>query len=179
MDANWHWSQSLCRVLTLSYRAMEPGREAKSGNDATIQILRVPVDRVIALRHAVLREGLPREAAVFEGDDDPAAVHLAAVEGDLVVGCATLHASRWEGQPAWQLRGMAVAEGYRNAGIGGRLVQVIVQHVATETPGRMLWANARVPAARFYQKLGWEIVSDVFEIPTAGPHVRIIRRGER
>lgn len=157
---------------------MESDGQAKSGKDPAIQIRRVPAERIIDLRHTVLREGLPREAAAFEGDDDPAAVHLAAVDGDRVVGCATLHASRWEGRPAWQLRGMAVADGYRNAGIGGQLVQFILDHVAKATPGRLLWANARVPAARFYQKLGWEIVSEVFEIPTAGPHVRIIRRGE-
>jgi predicted GNAT family N-acyltransferase len=156
---------------------MNDQKGPKSANGSEIRIERVRVDRIVDLRHGVLRQGLPREAAVFEGDQDPAAVHVAAIAGDAVVGCATLHPSRWEDQPAWQLRGMAVAEAYRNGGIGGELVRAILEHVDAETPGRTVWANARVPAARFYQKLGWEIVSDVFEIPTAGPHVQIIRRG--
>lgn len=156
---------------------MSDDRGRKTANGFAIRIERVPVDRIIDLRHVVLREGLPREAAIFEGDESPAAVHVAAIAGEAVVGCATLHPSRWEDQPAWQLRGMAVADGYRNAGIGGELVRAVLEHVNAQTPGRIVWANARVPAARFYQKLGWAIVSDVFEIPTAGPHVRIVRRG--
>lgn len=156
---------------------MNDERGRKTANGSQIRIERVGVDRIIDLRHVVLRQGLPREAAIFEGDHQAAAVHVAAIAGEAVVGCATLHPSCWEDQPAWQLRGMAVAEAYRDRGVGGELVRAILQHVDTETPGRTVWANARVPAARFYQKLGWEIVSDVFEIPTAGPHVRIVRRG--
>lgn len=155
---------------------MNDGRAPKWKDEPAVRIERVPVDRIIDLRHVVLRQGLPRDAAVFDGDHSPDAFHVAAIAGDDVVGCATLHPSRWEDQPAWQLRGMAVADGYRSAGIGGQLVAVIFEHVDTQTPGRVLWANARTPAARFYQRLGWEIVSEVFEIPTAGPHVRIVRR---
>ncbi|HEY2586466.1 MAG TPA: GNAT family N-acetyltransferase, partial [Tepidisphaeraceae bacterium] len=91
------------------------------------------MDRIIDLRHIVLRQGMPREAAIFDGDHDPTAVHVAAIAGDAVVGCATLHLSRWEDQPAWQLRGMAVAEGYRDSGIGGELVRAVLEHVDTET----------------------------------------------
>lgn len=140
-----------------------------------VRIERVPVDRIIDLRHAVLRQGLPREAAVFEGDQGPDAMHWAAIdESDRVVGCATLHPSAWEGEPAWQLRGMAVAKGVRSQGVGGRLVAALLEWVGSQTPGRVVWANARVPAVRFYQRLGWRVVSEVFEIPTAGPHVKIV-----
>jgi predicted GNAT family N-acyltransferase len=148
-------------------------------NDPGIQIERVSVDRIIDLRHVVLRQGLPRGAAIFDGDRAPEAVHVAAMgDGERVIGCATIHPSRWEDQPAWQLRGMAVAEGHRSVGIGAALVGAILEQVDRQTPGRTIWANARVPAARFYQRLGWEIVSDVFDIPTAGPHVRIVHRGK-
>ena len=41
---------------------------------------------------------------------------------------------------------------------------------------RLLWCNARVPAMGFYQKLAWQVVSDEFHIPTAGPHVKMVRR---
>ena len=40
----------------------------------------------------------------------------------------------------------------------------------------MLWANCRTPAAVFYSKAGWIKVSDEFEIPTAGPHFKMVRR---
>jgi len=41
---------------------------------------------------------------------------------------------------------------------------------------RLLWCNARVPAVGFYESLGWRVVSERFEIPTAGPHVKMVRR---
>ena len=143
-----------------------------------LRLCRVELDRIIDLRHDVLRQGMPREAAVFDGDRDPAARHYAALEQEQLIGCVTLHPSRWDSEPAWQLRGMAVAEGYRSRGIGRRLLEFIDCELA-DSPVTLLWCNARVPALAFYRKLGWAVVSDVFDIPTAGPHVRMTRRIER
>ena len=42
-------------------------------------------------------------------------------------------------------------------------------------PSASFGAMLRVPAERFYHRLGWKTVSEVFEIPTAGPHVRMTR----
>jgi hypothetical protein len=50
-----------------------------------------------------------------------------------------------------------------------------LEHDLADGPVRQLWCNARVPAANFYRKLGWQVVSEVFEIPTAGPHVRMTK----
>ena len=143
-----------------------------------LHLCRVELDRIIDLRHAVLRQGLPREAAIFDGDRDPAARHYAAFDEEQLVGCATLHPSRSESEPAWQLRGMAVAEQSRSHGIGRRLLEFIDCELA-DSPVTLLWCNARVPASAFYRKLGWDIVSDVFVIPTAGPHVRMTRQIKR
>ncbi len=41
---------------------------------------------------------------------------------------------------------------------------------ARKKGAQILWCNARVSAAEFYRKLGYEIVSDEFEIPHIGPH---------
>ncbi len=40
----------------------------------------------------------------------------------------------------------------------------------------LVWCNARVVAVPFYAKQGWEIVSEVFDIPTVGPHRAMLRR---
>jgi GNAT superfamily N-acetyltransferase len=141
----------------------------------SIQFERVAVEEILDLRYDVLRAGLPREAANFPGDDDPKTVHLAARDGDVVVGCATVLVNQWENQPACQLRGMAVDPAYQKRGVGRRLL-VEIERVAVEHTVSLIWANARMPAAGFYQKNGWEIVSEMFEIPTAGPHFKMIRR---
>jgi GNAT superfamily N-acetyltransferase len=148
-------------------------------SSCSIEVKPVAVDTIVDLRHLVLRQGLPREAALFDGDLDPTSLHLAAIEGGCVVGCVTLHVSPWQQQPAWQLRGMAVAPGRQKSGIGRALLERVDEHVAADPIRKMLWCNARVPAARFYQKLGWEIVSEMFEIPTAGPHFKMIKRGPK
>jgi GNAT superfamily N-acetyltransferase len=129
---------------------------------------------VVDLRHAILRAGLPRETAIFPGDDDPEALHVVAEASDgRTVGCVTLHPSTWNGEPAWQLRGMATDPAVRGSGVGRALLDYLDQHIRSRSHVRHVWCNARVPAAGFYRRAGWRVESEVFEIPTAGPHVRM------
>lgn len=144
---------------------------------SAITIERVRVEQMIDLRHGVLRAGFPRESANFPGDHDAQTVHLAAKNGEKIVGCATVLANEWNGQRACQLRGMAVDPAYQRRGVGRQMLEE-VDRIAAERGARILWANARKPAAEFYRKYGWEIVSEEFEIPTAGPHFKMVRRLE-
>ena len=153
---------------------------------------------IVDLRWRILRAGLPREEAIFPGDELPTSLHYAAVEPapdedgrqandggngrrsdggvPVVVSCATLHLEPWEGERAYRLRGMATADGRRGLGLGRVLLELAVADVRRETPVRLLWCNARTPALAFYRRQGWEARSDVFDIPTAGPHVRMTKR---
>jgi ribosomal protein S18 acetylase RimI-like enzyme len=139
------------------------------------QVRRVGLDEVVDLRHVVLRDGLPRCEAIFPGDESPSSRHYGAFENSRLVGCVTLHVSAWEHNPAWHLRGMAVAADARSLGIGRSMIEMMERDL-DDSPIRQLWCNARVPASGFYEKLGWQIVSGQFEIPTAGPHVRMTRK---
>jgi N-acetylglutamate synthase-like GNAT family acetyltransferase len=138
-----------------------------------IQIQRVEVGEILDLRYDVLRAGLPRSAANFPGDSEPTTVHIAAKESGKVIGCATVLLNHWNGEAACQLRGMAIDPVRQRAGIGAQILAE-VQGVAREKGVKLVWANARKPAAEFYRKHGWEIVSGEFEIPTAGPHYKMI-----
>src|SRR4051794_14552773 len=112
-------------------------------------IRRVGPQDVIDLRHVVLRAGLPRETAIFPGDDDPSARHYGAYDGDRLLGCVTLHLNNWLEAPAWQLRGMAVAEGLRVQVVGKALIEFLEADIR-QMKVQQLWCNARVPAAKFY-----------------------------
>src|ERR1700722_2649149 len=138
--------------------------------EPTILVRPVEVERIIDLRHRVLRQGLPREAAVFAGDSAPGSIPFAALLEEAVVGCATLHESSFEGQPAFQLRGMAVDPAHQRRGVG-RLLLEEAHRLAGSKP---IWANCRTPAVPFYQRFGWRIISDEFVIETAGPHFRMV-----
>ena len=143
-------------------------------NPQPFQIRRADVAALLALRHAILRAGLPADSARFEGDDEPTAIHLAVERDGQIIGCCTLIRRPFEGQPAWQLRGMAVDGSVQRSGVGEALLREVDRIVrASETP--RLWCNARAPASGFYGKNGWIEVGRVFEIPTAGPHIRMLR----
>ena len=134
----------------------------------------VDLDAIFALRWAILRPGFPREAAEFDGDHDPATLHAGAftAAGDCI-GCALAMLNELDARPAYQLRGMATRPDWQRRGVGRALLAHIQQHIAEHTPVRQLWCNARVEAVGFYERQGWRIISDVFEVPTVGPHHRM------
>jgi len=148
-----------------------------------IQIRRVDVEKILDLRHRILRAGLPPEAARFEGDEAPTTLHWAAFaldaagrEGGRAIGCLSLMLNSLDAEPAWQLRGMAVDGPQQRNGLGRTLLARAEEAAASEGKAGWLWCNARVPAAGFYQKQGWTTISEVFEIPAAGPHVKMSKK---
>ena len=130
---------------------------------------------IVDLRHVVLRQGLGRDAAIFEGDELPTSHHFAAFADGKCVGCATFHLNQWEGEPAYQLRGMATAPELRSGGIGTELLRLGEETLRAEGPIRQLWCNARTPALNFYKKQGWTALGEEFFIPTAGPHFKMTK----
>ena len=140
-----------------------------------VRIAPATLGDIVDLRHAVLRQGLPREAAIFEADDAPTTHHFAAMANGTCVGCATFHLNEYNGDVAWQLRGMATDPKFRGQGIGRQLLLMAEETLTRTSPVRQLWCNARTPALDFYKKMGWQVVSHQFEIPTAGPHFRMTK----
>jgi GNAT superfamily N-acetyltransferase len=136
-----------------------------------VTVRRATTAEILPLRHAVLRPGLPPAAARFDGDDEPATVHVAALDaaGD-VVGCASLMRRPLDGVDAWQLRGMATRPDRVRQGIGARVLAHAVAAARDAGGPRLLWCNARLAAVPFYRSQGWAVVSGVFEIPGVGPH---------
>lgn len=146
----------------------EPGRP--------IPVLaRVAADRIRSLRLEVLRPGMPAESAHFDGDAADTTLHLAALVGTQVVACASYMRTPFAGEPAYQLRGMATHPSWRGERLGSRLLDY-AEALLRDDPIRLRWCNARTSAIGFYVKQGWTVVSDEFDIPTAGPHRRMIRR---
>ena len=133
---------------------------------------------LVDLRYAVLRAGYPRESATFAVDDDETTLHAGAFAGDRNVGCATMMREPREGRPAYRLRGMAVDPAFHRRGIGRLLLQLLESRVLESGYTTLLWCNARTPAVPFYKSMGWKVVSEEFDIPTAGPHFVMIKEME-
>jgi GNAT superfamily N-acetyltransferase len=143
---------------------------------STLTLRRAEADELIDLRHRVLRAGLPRTDAVFPGDDLPTSRHFGAFDEAAAVCCATFHQSEYKGEAAWRLRGMATDEKFRGRGVGREVLKFSEDTLLAEDPIRLFWCNARIAAVKFYQSQGWEIVSELFDIPTAGPHHQMVKR---
>lgn len=147
--------------------------------ESGVEVRPAKIEEILDLRWRILRAGLPKSAARFEGDDEPTARHFAAVKDGRVVGCLTMLQREWNDQPAWQLRGMAVDPICQKSGIGRRLLQAVEQMALTEPYSFQLWCNARSPARAFYEKNGWHVQSGEFDIPTAGPHFKMEKTVEQ
>jgi GNAT superfamily N-acetyltransferase len=135
---------------------------------------------ILPLRQRILRIGLDIEEAKFPGDEDTTTLHAAVFDHASVISCATLMLDEWEGQLAWRLRGMATDSIWQSQGVGAALLQYLIDSAITDPPIPQristFWCNARVPALAFYQRLGWTVDSEEFDIPTAGPHRRMFRK---
>lgn len=141
-----------------------------------VNIRPIPPTLTHPLRQAVLRPGQPTSTLIYPSDDLPSTLHLGLFGPDTPsnepLGIASFYDTPMpdEGRLGdWRLRGMAVAEGRRGLGIGRRLVEVGLEHIR-KRGGTRLWCNARVSAKPFYEKLGFTVRGDVFDIPTIGPH---------
>lgn len=143
------------------------------------------------LRQEVLRPGLAPEKSAFPGDRQPATGHFAAYDGGPgsgmggeaaagvtgvtgVVGVASVFAEPepQNGPGRWRLRGMAVDPAYRGQGVGAALLERVRDFVA-RSGGGTIWCNARLTAEGFYRGAGFVRVSEVWEEPDIGPHVRM------
>lgn len=76
-----------------------------------------------------------------------------------------------DGPPgSWRVRGMATTPQARGRGAGAAILQGLVSHAVAQGATRV-WCNARTPARTLYERAGFEVVSDEFELPEIGPHV--------
>jgi GNAT superfamily N-acetyltransferase len=129
-----------------------------------------------ALRRQVLRPGQPWSSVVHDYDSWPDTFHVAAFgpRGE-VAACASFHPDvaphRPDADPAktWRLRAMASLPEVRGQGYGAAALRYGIAEVRRRG-GTLLWCNARSGAVGFYERLGFSIVGDEFEIAPIGPH---------
>jgi predicted GNAT family N-acyltransferase len=132
----------------------------------------ITVEDLLPLRNTVLREGkLTLDQCRFPSDNVEGNFHLGYfIKGELVC-VASFHPQKY-GQftgTGYQLRGMATVEHYRGHGIGNQLVNFAIVYLRGQKVN-YIWCNARKVAVKFYQNLGFEVISQEFEVPGIGPH---------
>ena len=129
----------------------------------------IGVDDARVLRDRVLRAGHSPGGSVYPGDDAADTGHFGAFVDARLVAVASVcrEAPRTElGETAatvWRLRGMATADGYRGRGIGERLARRCIAHARGHGATRV-WCSARERAVGFYERLGFRVVGEPYEL---------------
>lgn len=132
----------------------------------------IQADDVLAIRNEVLRGGrLTLDECRFPNDDADGTFHLGYLVNDELVCIASFHPIGYKdfAGKAYQLRGMATLESHRGKGFGNQLVNFSIVYMRGQKVN-YVWCNARKKAVAFYGNLGFEIISDEFEVPVIGPH---------
>jgi len=132
-----------------------------------------------AVRHPVLRAGRPIETCAMPGDDAEDTFHLGLFEDEQLIGVVTfMNATKpqFKGKQ-YQLRGMAVLDGYQGKGLGNLLVAA--GETRLKAAGyKLLWCNARIKALNFYTRKGFKIEGEPFEIDLIGTHYLLYKNLE-
>lgn len=129
------------------------------------------------LRLEILGRGSAAHDLARPDDDHPTSGHFVVRVGSEVAGTGTVRQrvvplpSPW---PGWQIRGMAVREDLRGRGIGGAILDAVIDHVRSHGGG-LLWCHARVAAASLYLRAGFQAQGPEVDDPVAGRQVLMSR----
>jgi len=141
-------------------------------------IREITAGKTFIVRWPVLREGKPRESCRFEGDELPTTRHYGLFDEDDLAAVVSIFESnsQWfDDTKQIQLRGMAVLPAYRRRKYGDRLVKYSEAY-AKRINATVIWFNAREIAVPFYEKCGYEIIGDWFDIGDIGKHYVMFKR---
>lgn len=126
----------------------------------------------LPVRQLVLRPGKPLKDCIFEGDELPSSLHFGAFVEEQFAGVITLMANKnphFQDDRQFQLRGMAVLPEFKGKKCGKTLLERAEKQLRRQQI-ELLWCNAREIAIGFYEKHGFTIWGEPFEIPTIGTH---------
>lgn len=135
----------------------------------------IPFELTLGLRSKILRNGLPSQQCVFPTDEIEGAFHLAFYTDGEIACIASFFPNNYKDKKelGYQLRGMASDTMFAGKGYGSELVKFAIEYIKN-TNAQYIWCNARSSAIDFYKKLGFNLVSNEFEIAGVGPHYEMI-----
>ncbi len=133
----------------------------------------ITVQDTLALRSQVLQSGKSEHLCINPEDLKPDSFHLGYYdEQNLLICVLTCQQTNHPKLPhtGYRLRGMATHPDARRKGYAKALLEAAISHLKTQLHADYLWFNARAVAYPFYEQLGFEYMSDEFEMPGIGLH---------
>ncbi len=140
-------------------------------------VKRIHLKDTLGIRKAVLSVDDFEASYNFEGDTDQDTFHLGAFVDNSLVSVASFYFVRnpeFNIDNQFQLQGMATLENYRKQGLSRELLNVAFP-IIKQNFCNLVWCNARVTAAPFYEKLGFHTQGEEFEVDGIGKHILMYR----
>ena len=135
-------------------------------------------EKIIPLRHKVLRPGRPIESCFFTDDRSEGAFHAIGMIDNQVIAIASFHKDKFAFFPCqnpYRLRGMAVDNQWQNLRLGEQLLNFCFSELQKKNCD-LLWCNAREKAFSFYSRVGFIAHGELFDIPPVGLHKVLYKR---
>lgn len=129
------------------------------------------------MRHKVLRPNLPFSDVKYDTDYHPESFHIGAYEENELIGIASFNLEQCEefcGEGHYRLRAMAVLPSHRRCGVGSALIHR-GEDILRSRSAEVLWCKGRVHVQEYYEKIGFQPYGKVFDYPTLGPHIIMMK----
>ena len=130
------------------------------------------------LRHRILRPHEPLHLRAHASDTAPGALHIGGFLNGQLIGIGSIvpepreHAAY---PTSWRIRGMAVVEELRGTGVGGKILQALIDHASTHPLPAEIWCHGRANVQGFYERFGFVLEGGAFDQPGTGLHVLMVK----
>jgi|TARA_R110000782_G_C14819291_1_gene413970 [ribosomal protein S5]-alanine N-acetyltransferase len=144
---------------------------AQEGKAAHVSI--IPSQLTYPLRLSVLwQHKNSLEECKLDIDDLPTTFHVGAFKNGEIVSIGTFlqqENEKFEATNQYRLRAMASSSKVRGENFGKLLIEFAIKELKNRKAD-LLWCDARKVALGFYEKMGFNVIGDFYEIPIIGPH---------
>lgn len=108
----------------------------------------------------------------IEVDGCDGTFHVGAKKDGEVVAIGTFlieHNKKFNNKNQYRLRAMASSPEVRGENFGKKVIDFAINKLKSEDV-EILWCDARKVALGFYEKMGFEVIGDFYEVRNVGPH---------
>ena len=105
-------------------------------------------------------------------DDVEETFQVGAFKEDELVSIGTFLVEKnekWNAEKQYRLRAMASSPKVRGQNFGKKVIDFAIQELKKRGV-EILWCDARKVALGFYEKMGFTIIGDYYNVPIIGPH---------
>ena len=105
-------------------------------------------------------------------DDLAGTFHVGAFKNDELVSIGTFlvqNNEKFKEKTQYRLRAMATSPKVRGENFGKKVIDFALDELKNRKV-ELLWCDAREVALGFYEKMGFTIVGDFYNVPLIGPH---------